>query len=145
MIFVSVGTTAFDSLVKTLDIGITSKNLHFQIADGKYTPKNHPFFRYTQDIATFYEQAEAVITHGGAGTLFSLMHKSKKVLAVPNTDRKDVHQKELIKALTQPGHILACFDLSDLLDKVYRLSDFQPQTYSSLPCSLDKRILDLVK
>jgi beta-1,4-N-acetylglucosaminyltransferase len=51
-IFITVGTTRFDSLIKYVDQNkeFDNFNIECQIANGKYIPKQHLYFRFYDTI-----------------------------------------------------------------------------------------------
>ena len=96
-IFVTVGTTKFDGLIEYIDNNFDSKKyeVFFQIADGKYIPKNFPYVRFVSNIKNFFLKCDIVITHAGAGSIYELLELNKKIIIVPNLERKDKHQLDI--------------------------------------------------
>ncbi|WP_199453639.1 PssE/Cps14G family polysaccharide biosynthesis glycosyltransferase [Vibrio owensii] len=113
---VTVGTTAFDSLVRVLDTELKGLEIEiiFQIGEGKYTPQNFEFFHYTSNILDKYEDY-VFITHAGAGTVFSLLDKERRFIAIPNLERKDKHQIELANYLDVNNYAEVCYDIDELV------------------------------
>ena len=74
-IFVTVGTFKFDSLIKKVDslAEYTGFNIVCQIGEGLYLPKHCKYFRFKNSISEFVEKADIIITHAGAGTVYSLL------------------------------------------------------------------------
>jgi len=94
---VTIGTTTFDSLIKALDKPSDCVSLKFQIAAGAYEPIYHAYERFIPDIKTSYSSYDFIITHAGAGSVYSLLEMGNKFAVVANTDRSDNHQLELCK------------------------------------------------
>jgi len=96
-IFVTVGTTKFDSLIKYIDENFINSayEIKMQIADGSYVPKNFFYFRFDENIERFYKESDVIITHAGAGTIYRLLELEKKFIIVPNLERKDKHQLDI--------------------------------------------------
>jgi len=96
-IFVTVGTTRFDSLIENIDkkLNHTNNEIIFQIADGEYKPKNFKYFDFTPNIQSYFENSDIIITHAGAGSIYELLELKKKILIVPNLDRVDKHQSDI--------------------------------------------------
>jgi beta-1,4-N-acetylglucosaminyltransferase len=146
VIFITVGSTAFDPLIKQVDEISTDmkEEIICQIADGKYIPKNCQYFRYKLDLEKEYSDADLVICHGGAGTLFNLMKLNKKVIAVPNLVRKDKHQTDLIDALSGENYIIVCYDLSELRAKMLDSKKVRLDAYKSPECRITQEIVKFI-
>jgi beta-1,4-N-acetylglucosaminyltransferase len=117
-ILVTVGTTTFDSLVEYID---KEKPFHqfdieFQIANGKYTPVNHRYFRFVDpaEIISKYESSDIIITHAGIGTVIQLLEMKKRLIAVPNLERVDKHQMDLSAFIARNRYALVAYDFSQL-------------------------------
>lgn len=130
-IFVTVGTTPFDSLVKALDKPC-SHEVVFQIASGKTLPKFHSYFEFVDSIEEYYK-SDIVFCHAGAGTVYPLLERGVRLVVVPNLERKDKHQLELAEYLDKKGFCvcinvdeLCKIDLDVFVDKVLR---FSPSPY----------------
>jgi beta-1,4-N-acetylglucosaminyltransferase len=141
MIFVTVGTTAFEGLIEAADRLPKDLGVVIQKADGQYEPKNHPFFDYTDKFDEYVRKADLVVTHGGAGTLFDLMDKGKKIIGVANEERSDHHQSDLLQELSDSGYILWCRDLTDLARTVTEGLGFTPQNYVKPESNIAKDIV----
>jgi beta-1,4-N-acetylglucosaminyltransferase len=94
-IFVTTGSSLeFDLLSEELDK--INKNKEFeiiiQIGCGKFFPKNCKYFKFEKNISSFYDWADVVVTHTGAGTLFELLEKKKKVISVANPLAVENHE-----------------------------------------------------
>jgi beta-1,4-N-acetylglucosaminyltransferase len=118
-VFITVGTTKFDSLIKYIDQNkeFNNFNMECQIANGKYIPNNHLYFRFcgNSDIIRKYENADLVISHAGAGTIYKLLEMRKKIIIVPNLDRADKHQLDLAQYMDKNKYALVSYELDQLL------------------------------
>lgn len=141
MIFITVGTTAFEGLIEAADTLPKDLDVIIQKADGKYTPRNHEYMEYTDQFADYVQRADIVITHGGAGTLFDLMDKGKKIIGVANEERSDHHQADLLKELSDSGYILWCRDLNNLGGYIEQAKNFQPKKYQKPENNIAKDII----
>jgi len=94
-IFLTVGTTPFESLVEALDSGVYAKESLMQIADGYYKPKNSEWFRFKPSIDQQIKDADIVVCHAGAGSVFRLIQSGLLPIVVPNMERRDQHQIEI--------------------------------------------------
>lgn len=129
-VLVTVGTTKFDSLIKYLD-EVAGYNFTFQIGNGEYTPKNYHFFRFSENISEYYKKADVIISHAGAGTLYSLLRMHKKVLMVPNLERRDKHQVEIAEYLDSMGCAKWCKSFDEILTNMINISTMQFSIYES--------------
>lgn len=146
MIFVTVGTTAFESLIKAVDV-ISSQieeNIICQIADGKYTPKNCEYFRFKPTLENEFKNADLVICHGGAGTLFKLLELNKKIISIPNLERLDKHQTDLIDTLSEWNHIISCYELTELKTKILDSNNISLTKYENPECRIAEEIIRFI-
>ena len=118
MIFVTVGTTHFDPLIKEVDrlksTGIIEDDVIAQIGEGQYIPKHLQWFRYTDDMHRYYKESRLCICHGGVGSIYELLYLGKEFIAVANRDLKDDHQSDLLKALMKRNWCRCCLHLEEL-------------------------------
>ena len=66
MIFVSVGSGDFDSLIRTMDEVCGRRNdlqVTMQIGLGKYEPRHGKYFRFAPSLDPYYDQADLVVAH----------------------------------------------------------------------------------
>ena len=68
------------------------KEIVYQIGIGKYVPEGK-HFRLVPNIIEYFNRADLIITHGGAGTLLQCLDMGKKIIAVVNNTLKGNHQK----------------------------------------------------
>lgn len=120
MIFVTVGTTDFDQLVLAADALAAAPDADFviQIGHGHVEPKHARWFRMAPSLEPYYEEAELVITHGGLGTLTEVLQRDLPAVGVSNPDRYDRHQDQILRALSEAGHLIWCQDLADLPEAI---------------------------
>jgi len=111
-VFVTVGTTKFESLIQQIDSEQFGKWLRAQNPDlgvvvqrgaGVFEPKS-PWIRecysFKPSLAADMEGAALVITHAGSGSVLECLKLHKRTCAVANTDLMDNHQIELAKELS---------------------------------------------
>jgi len=130
-VFVTVGHTRFDALFKEIDEISNNSNWLFthQISDGHYIPKSGKYFTFTENIKEFYNDADIIITHAGAGTVFELLELNKKIIVVNNTNRVDSHQGDLTKYVRKHNYALTCGSLCELETQLRNISSFTPKKY----------------
>jgi beta-1,4-N-acetylglucosaminyltransferase len=120
-ILVTVGTTQFDELIKHVDVNIKNKDITFQIASGTYIPMNYKYFTFTDNFNKKIEDSDIIITHSGAGSVYSFLEMKKKIIVVPNLERVDKHQRELAKYIEENDFAYVAWDLNQidtLLNKI---------------------------
>merc|ERR1712060_731933 len=116
---VTVGTTNFDRLIKTLDtnardfmnnlkcLGIETVTIQCG-GTSKFVPdalQNMPNVRVVRTLShlEFLDEvfwAGLIIGHAGAGTILEALSNQKRLLIVPNRTLMDDHQLELCEALS---------------------------------------------
>ncbi|CAL1372749.1 unnamed protein product [Linum trigynum] len=121
-VFVTVGTTLFDALVKAVDTeqvkhellrrGYT--HLLIQIGRGSYIPHKCEgeggslgvdYFTFSSSIAEHLRSASLVISHAGSGSIFETLRHGKPLIVVVNEDLMDNHQSELAEELAERKHL----------------------------------------
>ena len=104
MIFVTVGTTHFDTLIKAVDelaeSGEIAGRVVCQIGAGKYIPQHTEHFAFQPSIDAWIDDADLVVCHGGA-TVMSLLQRSKRFVAIANTALAGDHQTTFLSRLAQ--------------------------------------------
>lgn len=120
-IFVTVGTTKFDKLIKTVtgddilqlfnDLGY--KKLILQIGHGNYEPNKSKlidieYYRLKDSIVEDLREADVVISHSGAGSCLEILAHRKPLIAVINEDLMGNHQVELAQKLADKKYIYYC-------------------------------------
>lgn len=124
-VFVTVGTTEFDTLIQTiiepavlnLLLSLNYKKLVLQIGRGqdidqKLAKNTCPIqiegYRFKPNIRQDLQSADLIIGHAGAGTCLESLELNKKLLVVINEKLHDNHQLELAKKLSHLGHLKYC-------------------------------------
>jgi len=138
MIFVTVGTERFDELVKKMDeIALElSEKVTIQIGKGRYKPKNCKYFRFAPDIDQYSEKADLIVSHGGAGTIFELLEKNKKIIGISNPEKPGQHQEDILKALSQQNYLIWCRDLKRLKETIKNAKKIKMKEYRKPECKI---------
>lgn len=135
-IFVTVGTTSFNSLIKSIDnLAINHPELKFifQIADGEYKPSNGKYFMYIENIYHYYNSSDLIISHAGAGSIYSLLEINKKTIIVPNTERLDNHQLDIAHFIAENNYALVSWELKDIESNIEKSKTFNYQVFNKVP------------
>ncbi|XP_015791019.1 UDP-N-acetylglucosamine transferase subunit ALG13 homolog [Tetranychus urticae] len=122
-IFVTVGTTRFDSLIDKIldpstikllqDIGCKKLTIQKGSSPAKTlipqpTGIDVEVFDYAPTIIDHIEKANFVIGHSGAGTILDVLRCGKPLLVVINDSLMDNHQTELADKLSAEGFLKSC-------------------------------------
>jgi UDP-N-acetylglucosamine transferase subunit ALG13 len=138
MIFVTVGTTDFDDLVRAMDelAPTLGEIVVAQTGRGSYVATHLEHFRFAPTLDPYYAQARLVVAHGGLGTAVEVLQRGLKLIGVSNPDRYDLHQEDLLRALEQRGHMIWCRRLEELPQALRDAAtrDFTP--YETPPCHI---------
>lgn len=122
MVFVTVGTTCFDSLVKAVDSDHVKQELSkrgytellIQMGRGSYIPLQCSgedgnlaveFLTFSPSIADYLRSASLIISHAGSGSIFETLRLGKPLIVVVNEDLMDNHQSELAEELADRRHL----------------------------------------
>ena len=136
-IFVTVGTHPqnFDRLIKEMD-AIASKNKQLevfgQIGYSNYKPKNFDFVKLinAQEYAKKVEEAEIIVSHGGAGAIIHAMKYKKKLIVVPRleefNEHTNDHQLDLAELLETHNKAFAVSEINELEATIKKISSFKP-------------------
>ncbi|PNW74114.1 hypothetical protein CHLRE_13g585850v5 [Chlamydomonas reinhardtii] len=129
-VFVTVGTTKFETLVERVDSlellralkdkGYTK--LVIQKGNGSYCPSvivpkgqtkgttegvDVEYFDYSPSLAAYITSAALVISHAGSGSIFETLTAGVPLIVVPNPLLMDNHQVELGEQLAAMGHLVS--------------------------------------
>ncbi|PON56551.1 Glycosyl transferase [Trema orientale] len=122
IVFVTVGTTCFDALVRAMDTEVVKEellrrgytHLLIQMGRGSYVPSKSgggnaslavDYFTFSSSIADHLRSASLVISHAGSGSIFETLRLCKPLVVVVNEDLMDNHQSELAEELAERKHL----------------------------------------
>lgn len=130
-IFVTVGTTKFDPLIEAIDAFAQSSQHSFtyQIADGDYIPRTGNYFSFTAKIDEHYDHADIIITHAGAGSIYTLLERRKIIIIVPNLERVDKHQSDIANFMENNCYALVCSDVASIANSIINIQNFTPREF----------------
>jgi UDP-N-acetylglucosamine transferase subunit ALG13 len=141
-IFVTVGSTDFDLLVRAVDDlapSLPGTGI-MQIGNGEYKPKHWPHFRFAPSLAPYYDQANLVIAHGGLATTMEVLHRGLPLVGVSNHDRSDNHQDDLLTTMEEEGYLVWCRNLDKLGQAIYTALSVPRKPYRLDECQIHLRI-----
>jgi beta-1,4-N-acetylglucosaminyltransferase len=147
VIFVTVGTSDFDQLVKRIDkmAPFLHGQVLVQIGNGKYIPRNCEYFRFAPSLASYYDKADVVVAHGGLGTTMEVLQKGKKLISVQNTTCIDDHQTDILGVLAREGYLIWCRDLDELPSLLERAPAMNLRPYFPPSCRIAEVIRDFLR
>lgn len=130
-VFVTVGTTKFDALIRAVDqqafadvlVAAGYTRLVMQIGRADYTPRrllppnrrsaalhnglSVEYFDFAPSLAEHLRAAALVISHAGSGSIFEALRLRLPLVVVPNPLLMDNHQAELATKLESEGYLFA--------------------------------------
>lgn len=144
-VLITVGTTSFDSLIKYLDETL-DKNIDaiFQIAEGKYIPKNFKYFRFSENIDSIYNDNEIIITHAGAGSIYNLLEKNKILLLIPNLDRIDKHQTDIATFMHKNNYAIMINERKEINTYIKKSKDLKLRSFKKTDFYKTNEIINFI-
>lgn len=129
-VFVTLGTTPFTELINAIaEQQIDQKHeLTIQSTTGNLNQFKQAF-EFSYEINKWYDWADVIITHAGAGSVYRLLEQKKKLIVVPNMYRKDKHQIELGRFLERGQLSLVCHDLTQIRKLLLRVCTYEFKPY----------------
>lgn len=152
MILVVLGTQdkQFPRLLKAVDEAISSgfinERVVVQAGQTDYQSSNMEIFDFLSapEFDKLMDDADLIITHGGAGTILSAIKKGKKVIAAPRLSKymehHNDHQKQIISEFSKDGYILPLYDFSKLGKLISKSKNFHPRKFESNTKNMDNLI-----
>lgn len=102
-------------------------------------------------LDVLYKRADIIITHAGAGSMFTAIKAGKKVLAFPRlakfNEHVDDHQLQLAKKLEELGFLMVFNEDDDMISIYEQLVKFEPKPYDltgNIVCAVDGLIANVL-
>ncbi len=143
MILVVLGTQdkQFTRLLKAVDReikkGVIKDKVVVQAGHTKYESENMEIFDLlpSPEFNKLMDEADLIITHGGAGTILTAIKKGKKVIAAARLEKfkehHNDHQKQIIGEFASRGYILELKDFNKLGTMIQNMKSFKPKKFES--------------
>lgn len=146
MIFATVGTTRFDELVEAVDkiAPDLREEVVMQIGNCQYMPHNCKYFTFADGLLGYFQKANIIIAHGGAGITFEVLNLGKKLISLDNPNVIEGHQSDLLRKLAQEGHLIWCKDLNKISDCINAAKKMKLKKYVRPECEIGKMIVRLI-
>ena len=147
MIFVAVGTTDFDELIREMDrlAPDLQEPVVMQIGGGEYLPANGEYFRFAPSLDPYYEQASLVVSHGGLGIVTEALLRGIKLIAIENPSTHGGHQTDILAELAGTGCLIWCRQVHQLSDALQESRDKEFAAYVAPGCEIHQRIKDRLR
>jgi UDP-N-acetylglucosamine transferase subunit ALG13 len=151
MIFLTVGTQfPFVRLVQALDNildeGLIDEEIFAQIGESSYMPRNFDSVTFLEKkfFDKRLEEASAIISHAGMGTIVMALEKKTPLLVMPRLKKYgevvNDHQLDIVRKFEQEGYILAAYDAGELPAKIEILKSFVPKIRQTQTEAVARRI-----
>jgi len=147
-ILVTVGSSPFKSLIRAVDKAakqFPNYEFVFQISGSAYKPTSGAYFSFSKEFSNYIDDADVVITHAGAGTVFELLEKEKKCIVVPNYERVDKHQADLTSYIEQNSFAIVCHKLQQISSSIEQVNHFKATPYFKEPFFLTDELINIFK
>jgi len=69
---------------------------------------------------------------------------NKRIISVPNLERKDKHQTDLIDTLSNENYIISCYELSELKTKILDSKKVSLKLYENPECRIAEEIVKFI-
>ena len=157
MILVMLGTqnNSFKRLLKELDRlkenKIIKEEIIVQAGYTKYESKNMEIFDLVPapEFNKLMDEADLIITHGGAGSILTAIKKGKKIIAAARLaeyhEHHNDHQKQIIGEFASRGYLLELEDFDKLSSLIKKMKTFKPKKFVSNTKNMIKLIDDYIK
>jgi beta-1,4-N-acetylglucosaminyltransferase len=119
---VCVGTSSFDRLIIEID-KINRDDIEFfiQYGNSTYKPKHHKCTDWVRDFDLLINDFDIIITHAGAGSVYSMLENKLRIIVVPNLDRVDKHQTEITHFVQQNDFADVCYAVENIENQIVAL------------------------
>jgi len=141
MIFVTLGTQK-QQFTRVLDLIENSKifrknRIIVQAGHTKYESNKMTILDFIsyEEMEKYIEESKLVVCHGGVGSIFTALQKSKKVLVVPRLSKYgehiNDHQLEICEQLEKDGYITYLRDGEEFDQVAKKLLKKENKVYQS--------------
>ena len=143
MVLVILGTQdkefprLLEAVEKEIEKGTIKDKVVVQAGQTKYKSDKMEIFDLLPgpDFDKLLDEADLIITHGGAGSILGAIQKGKKVIAAPRLQKymehHNDHQKQIIHEFYKKGYILELNDFDKLGKLIMESASFQPKKFKS--------------
>jgi beta-1,4-N-acetylglucosaminyltransferase len=145
-VFITVGTTPFDELITHCDRTIDTSLFQCVAQVSEFSScnvKNIVSFPFVRNINQYCQNADIIISHAGAGSVYNVLEMKKKAIFVPNNKLKDGHQEDICQFIIKHDYAevyrlgSVTNSINELLLKVYSKTYnmySNPKTFQLVKC-----------
>lgn len=143
-------TRLLEAVDKEIEKGTIKDRVVVQAGQTKYESENMEIFDLVPapEFEKLMDEADLVITHGGAGSILSAIKKGKKVIAAPRLakyqEHHNDHQKQIIGEFAKLGYIQELKDFNKLGTMIKKINNFKPKKFESNTQNMIKLIDDYI-
>ena len=157
MILVVLGTQdkEFPRLLEAVDREIKKGNIKekvvVQAGQTKYKSENMEILDLVSapEFDKLIDDANLIITHGGAGSILTAIKKGKKIIAAARLakykEHHNDHQKQIIKEFADQGYLLELRDFNKLDKLIEKSKSFKPKKFESNTPNMIKLLEDYIE
>ena len=144
-------TRLLNAVDKEIKNGTIKDKVVVQAGQTKYESNNMEIFDLVSapEFDKLMEDANLIITHGGAGSILGAIKKGKKVIAVPRLakykEHHNDHQKQIVGEFAKEGYILELDDMNDLGKLIKEIKKFKPKKFVSNTNNMIKLIENYIE
>jgi len=140
-------------MIKEVEKLADEHEIIIQTGHSKYHSNKMKIFDFisSAELQKLYEQADYIVTHAGAGSMFQAIKAGKKTVVFPRlqkyNEHVDNHQTQLANKLKKLGYLLVFEDGDAIMDVFHQLKEFEPIPYDlqgSIPMMIEKEIKKLL-
>ena len=143
-------TRLLEAVDKEIEKGTIKDKVVVQAGQTKYESKNMEIFDLVPapEFEKLMDEADLVITHGGAGSILSAIKKGKKVIAAARLakyqEHHNDHQKQIIGEFAKLGYIQELKDFNKLGSMIKKIDSFKPKKFESNTQNMIKLIEEYI-
>ena len=157
MIFVTLGTQdkgfsrLLEAIEKEIKKGVIKEKVIVQAGYTKYTSDYMEIIDLmpTDQFEKYMDEADLIITHGGAGSILGAIKRGKPVIAAARLkkykEHTNDHQKQIIKEFSNAGYILELRDFSKLGKLIEKIKKFKAKKFNSNTQNMINLIEDYIQ
>lgn len=157
MIFVILGTQdkefprLLEAVDKQIEKGVIKDRVVVQAGQTKYESKNMEIFDFLPipKFEKLMDEADLIITHGGAGSILDAIKRGKKIIAAARLakykEHHNDHQKQIIGEFVKQGYLLELSDFNKLDKIIEKSKNFKPKKFESNTQNMVKLIGEYIE